>query len=201
MPLTNHDRKLLTDLLNAQSGAWKQFVDRYTPLVVQVIQHTAHSHSLKLNADDTEDLCADTMTELLVRDMAALRSFRGRCSLATYLGVIARRIVVRKLAEQRFSSALGHVNAHRAAVDFASSENSSAPQIDHRDQVESLLSKLPPESQQVAKWLYLDELTYREIAGRLGRSLNSIGPIVSRLRSLLHRTERSPFTDPGEVTK
>lgn len=185
MPLTNHDRKLLTDLLNAQSGAWKLFVDRFTPLVVQVIQHTAHSHSLKLNADDVEDLCADTMTELLVRDMAALRSFRGRCSLATYLGVIARRIVVRKLAEHRFSSAMGHLNAHRAALDFASSENSSVRQLDQRDQVESLLSKLPPEPAQVARWLFLDELTYREIAGRLGKSLNSIGPLVSRLRSLL----------------
>ncbi len=194
MPLTNHDRKLLTDLLNAQSGAWKLFVDRYTPLVVQVIQHTAHSHSLKLNADDTEDLCADTMTELLVRDMAALRSFRGRCSLATYLGVIARRIVVRKLAEHRFSSAMGHINAHRSAVDFASAENSSVRQLDHRDQVESLLSKLPQEPQQVAKWLFLDELSYREIARRLGKSLNSIGPIVSRLRSMLHRSDDSPLT-------
>lgn len=194
MPLTDHDRKLLTDLLNAQSGAWKLFVDRYTPLVVQVIKHTAHSHSLKLNADDTEDLCADTMTELLMRDMAALRSFRGRCSLATYLGVIARRIVVRKLAEHRCSSALGHINAHRAAVDFASSESSTVPHLDHRDQVESLLMKLPEESQQVAKWLFLDELTYREVAARLGRSLNSIGPIVSRLRSLLQRSERLPLT-------
>lgn len=194
MPLTNHDRKLLTDLLNAQSGAWKLFVDRYTPLVVQVIQHTAQAHSLKLNVDDTEDLCADTMTELLVRDMAALRGFRGRCSLATYLGVIARRIVVRKLAEHRFSFALGHINAHRAAVDSASSENSSVRQLDQRDQVESLLSKLPQEPQQVARWLFLDELTYREIAGRLGKSLNSIGPIVSRLRALLSRSESSPLS-------
>ena len=178
---------MLTDLLNAQSGAWKLFVDRYTPLIVQVIQHTAHSHSLKLNADDTEDLCADTMTELLVRDMAALRSFRGRCSLTTYLGVIARRIVVRKLAEHRFSSALGHVNAHQAAVDFASSENSSVRQLDHRDQVESLLSKLPEEPRQLAKWLFLDELSYAEIARRLGMPLNSVGPIISRLRALLIR--------------
>ena len=193
MPLTIHDRKLLTDLLNGQSGAWRLFVDRFTPLVVQVIQHTAHSHSLKLNADDTDDLCADAMAELLVRDMAALRNFRGRCSLSTYLGVIARRIVVRKLAEHRFSSAMGHINAHRAAVDFASSEDSSVRQLDHRDQVESLLSKLPGEPRQVAKWLYLDELSYREIARRLGKPLNSIGPIVSRLRSLLHRSENVPL--------
>ena len=192
MPLTNLDRKLLTDLLNGQSGAWKLFVDRYTPLVLQVIQHTAHAHSLKLNADDVEDLCADTMTELLVRDMAALRTFRGRCSLATFLGVIARRIVVRKLAEHRFSSAMGHLNAHRAAVDFASSENSSIRQLEHRDQVESLLSKLPDEPKRIVKWLFFEELSYREIAQRLGKPLNSIGPIVSRLRLLLQRPESSP---------
>ena len=192
MPLTNLDRKLLTDLLNGQSGAWKLFVDRYTPLVLQVIQHTAHAHSLKLNADDVEDLCADTMTELLVRNMAALRTFRGRCSLATFLGVIARRIVVRKLAEHRFSSAMGHLNAHRAAVDFASSENSSIRQLEHRDQVESLLSKLPDEPKRIVKWLFFEELSYREIAQRLGKPLNSIGPIVSRLRLLLQRPESSP---------
>jgi RNA polymerase sigma-70 factor (ECF subfamily) len=192
VPLTDHDRKLLTDLLNGQSGAWRLFVDRYTSLVVRVIQHTAHSHSLRLNADDIEDLCADTMTELLVRDMAALRDFRGRCSLSTYLGVIARRIVVRRLAEHRFSTAMGHVNAHRAAVDFASAENNPGRNLDHRDQVESLLSKLPQEPRQVAKWLFLDELSYRQIALRLGKPLNSIGPIVSRMRSLLLRSEDSP---------
>lgn len=191
MPLSNLDRKLLTDLLNGQSGAWKLFVDRYTPLILQVIQHTAHAHTLKLNADDIEDLCADTMAELLVRDMAALRTFRGRCSLATFLGVIARRIVVRRLTEHRFSSALGHVTAHRAAVDFASSENSSIRQLENRDQVETLLSRLPAEPKRVAKWLFLDELSYREIAQRLGKPLNSIGPIVTRLRALLTRAEES----------
>ncbi len=196
MPLTNHDRKLLTDLLNGQTGAWRLFVDRFTPLIVQVIRHTAHAHSLRLNADDIEDLCADTMAELLVRDMAALRSFRGRCSLSTYLGVIARRIVVRRLAEHRYSSAMGHVNAHRAAVDFASSENTSVRHLDNRDQVESLLSKLPQEPRQIATWLFLEELTYQQISQRLGKPLNSIGPIVSRLRSFLKRSEATPLA-PG----
>ena len=71
MPLTDIDRKLLNDLLTGQSGTWKLFVDRFTSLILQVIQHTAHAHSLKLNADDVEDLCADTFAELLLRDMAA----------------------------------------------------------------------------------------------------------------------------------
>ena len=122
MPLTNTDRRLVDDLLAGNAGSWRTFVDRFTGLILQVIRQTAQAHSLKLSADDAEDLCAETFAELLTRDKSALRSFRGRCSLAAWLTVIARRIVVRKLNEHRYRQALGHVQAHQAAVDYASSE-------------------------------------------------------------------------------
>ncbi len=182
MPLTDLDRKLLSDLLAGQSGSWKLFVDRFSGLILQVIRHTAHAHSLKLNDDDLEDLCAETFTELLVRDMAALRNFRGRASLATYLGVIARRVVVRKLTEHRFLKALGHVNAHQAAVDFASSDAPASRQTEQKEQVEHLFSKLPKESASLLRWIYLEGLSYAEAARRLGRPLNSIGPLLARIR-------------------
>jgi RNA polymerase sigma-70 factor, ECF subfamily len=182
VPLTDIDRKLLNDLLAGQSGSWKLFVDRFTSLILQVIHHTARSHSLKLNADDIEDLCADTFAELLIRDMAALRSFRGRCSLATYLGVITRRVVVRKLTQHRFLQAMGHVNAHQAAVDFATSDSAASKHTDEKDQVEQLFSRVPEEGRRILRWVYLDGLTYQQVAERLGRPLNSIGPILSRLR-------------------
>ena len=182
MPLTDLDRKLLSDLLAGQSGSWKLFVDRFSGLILQVIRHTAHAHSLKLNEDDLEDLCAETFTELLVRDMAALRNFRGRASLATYIGVIARRVVVRKLTEHRFLKALGHVNAHQAAVDFASSDAPASRQAEQKEQVEHLFSKLPRESASLLRWIYLEGLSYAEAARRLGRPLNSIGPLLARIR-------------------
>lgn len=182
MPLTDLDRKLLSDLLAGQSGSWKLFVDRFSGLILQVIRHTAHAHSLKLNDDDLEDLCAETFTELLVRDMAALRNFRGRASLATYLGVIARRVVVRKLTEHRFLKALGHVNAHQAAVDFASSDAPASRQAEQKEQVEQLFSKLPKESASLLRWIYLEGVSYAEAARRLGRPLNSIGPLLARIR-------------------
>jgi len=185
VPLTDLDRKLLSDLLAGQSGSWKLFVDRFSGLILQVIRHTAHAHSLKLNEDDLEDLCAETFTELLVRDMAALRNFRGRASLATYIGVIARRVVVRKLTEHRFLKALGHVNAHQAAVDFASSDAPAPRQAEQKEQVEHLFSKLPRESASLLRWIYLEGLSYAEAASRLGRPLNSIGPLLARIRESL----------------
>lgn len=185
MPLTDIDRKLLNDLLAGQSGAWRLFVDRFTGLIIQVIKHTAQAHSLKLNADDIEDLCADTFAELLLRDMAALRAFRGRSSLATYLSVITRRVVVRKLTQHRYLQAMGHVNAHQAAVDYASSDTPPGRQMEQRDQIESLLLKLPQEASNVLKWVYLDGLSYQQVAKKLGKPMNSLGPLLNRLRAAL----------------
>ena len=183
MPLTDIDRKLLNDLLAGQSGAWRLFVDRFTGLIIQVIKHTAQAHSLKLNADDIEDLCAETFAELLLRDMAALRAFRGRSSLATYLSVITRRAVVRRLTQHRYLQAMGHVNAHQAAVDYASSDAPPGRLLEQRDQIESLFSRLPQEAAKVLRWIYLDGFSYRQVAKKLGKPLNSLGPLLTRIRA------------------
>lgn len=184
MPLTDRDRQLINDLLSGSPGSWRLFVDRFSGLIQQVIRQTASAHSFRLSADDADDLCADTFAELLLRDMAVLRNFRGRCSFATYLAVIARRIVVRRMTEQRFLGALGHVTAHKAAVEQASSELPAGRQLEQREHVEHLLRKLPEESRQLLSWIYLDGVNWQEAARRLGRPLNSIGPMLSRIRRL-----------------
>ncbi|MCA9062850.1 MAG: sigma-70 family RNA polymerase sigma factor [Planctomycetaceae bacterium] len=185
MPLTDLDRRLLSDLIAGESGSWKHFVDRFAGLVLQVIRHTAHAHSLKLSDDDVEDLCADVYAELVARDMAALRNFRGRCSFATYLAVIVRRIVVRRLTQHRYRQALGHVVAHQAAIDSAAGPSSSTRRVDNRDEAESLLNSLPDELREIARRHFLNGETYAEIARQLKRPINSIGPTLSRIRDRL----------------
>lgn len=185
MPLTDRDRQILTELLSGRSGSWKSFVDRFTGLVIRVIEHTAHAHSLRLAQDDIDDLCAETWAELLSRDMAALRNFRGRCSFASYMAVIVRRVVVRRLAQHRFRNAMGHVNAHQAALERASAEPPQVRQVEAADEVESLMTRLPEEPRQLARLFYIEGLSYRQIAERLGRPENSIGPLLARLRQML----------------
>ncbi len=192
MPLTDLDRKLLGELLSGRSGSWKVFVDRFTGLIIQVIQQTAHAHSLKLSEHDVEDLCADTYSELLSRDMASLRAFRGRCSLATYLTVVVRRIVVRQLTNYRYRQAMGHVNAHQAALDVASSESSEIRQLEARDEIETLMSSLPEDSRRLVTMFFLEQATYEQIARQLRRPINSIGPLLTRLREGLRRTRSMP---------
>ena len=57
-------------------------------------EHTADARSFPLTAEDTEDLAAQTLLEIVEKDYAVLRHFRGESSLASYLTVIARRTCV-----------------------------------------------------------------------------------------------------------
>ena len=71
-------------------------------------------------------------------DAAVLRAFRGECSLATYLTVVARRVIVREMSRRRMAEALGHVNAHHSALDMASHERHEVQRIDNRDEIQCL---------------------------------------------------------------
>ena len=183
MPFSETDRRLIKGLLARSEGAWDTFVDRYAALVVQVIRHTSHAHSLKLTCDDEDDLCADVFAALVDRRMATLRSFRGRSSLATWLTVVVRRIVLRKLTQQRYVVAPGHVAAHSSAAE--QSAESAELKISDRDEVESLMQRLNPESREVVRLFYWEGLSYREISHILGVAANTIGPMLSRIRHAL----------------
>lgn len=189
MALTDLDRRLLKRCLAKQPGAWKGFVDRFMGLFVHVVQHTAHVHSLRLSKDDIDDLCADIFVGILVDDYAVLRRFRGRSSLATYLTVIARRIVVRKMSERRMAEALGHVNAHQVSLERADALTSS-PATDDREEVAELLKDLEPRDATVLRLSYLESKTYSEIAEALGVPENSVGPMLTRAKRKLHEKRR-----------
>ena len=193
MPLTEKDRILINDLLSGTSGAWNAFVDRYANLIIQVIRHTTHAHSLKLTQDDTDDLTADIFTTLLDRDLGAIRGFRGRSSFATYLAVVARRVVLRKLTQRRYMEAFGHVQAHQASVTEASADSGTTHRVDEKDEVDSLMTRLPENLRSVMQMFYIDGGTYQQISERLSVPMNSIGPMLARAKAMLQQT-RKPST-------
>ena len=99
--LSEIDRSLLQRCLARKPRAWEDFVDRFMGLVVHVVNHSAQSRSLRLTPEDREDLVAQVFLTIVKDDLAVLRHFRGESSLATYLTVIARRVVVAELLRQR----------------------------------------------------------------------------------------------------
>ena len=185
--LTEIDRSLLKRCLSEEPGAWKDFVDRFIGLFVHVINHTSHARSVTMSADDVDDLCGDVFVGLLSNNYSALRQFRGKSSLATYLTVIARRIVVRQMSQRRMSEALGHVSAHGAAIPATQTRPSESQRIENRDEVARLMSSLPPKEADVVRQFHLEGKSYHEISQALGIPENSIGPTLNRARERMRQ--------------
>ncbi|MDA0586822.1 MAG: sigma-70 family RNA polymerase sigma factor [Planctomycetota bacterium] len=192
MALTEIDRSLLKRCLAEEPGAWKDFVDRFIGLFIHVINHSAHSRSVRVSSDDVDDLCAEVFVALLADNYAALKRFRGESSLATYLTVISRRIVVREMARRKMAEALGHVSAHHSSIEQArATPNWDVKRVDDREQIQRMLEGLPEREATIVRQFHIEGRSYREISSDLGVPENSIGPTLSRARDRLKENARS----------
>ena len=137
---------------------------------------------LNLSAADREDLAAEVFLAIIDNDMTVLRHFRGKSSLATYLTVVARRVVVRKLVEGHSAMPLGDMVA-RAEVE----EDEPEQRIGDREEVGRLLGELQGSEAAVVRMYHLEGKSYQEISRTVGMPENSVGPMLSRARAKLRR--------------
>lgn len=191
MALTAVDRALLQRCLSHQPGAWNDFVDRFLGLIYHVISHTAHLRSMPLRAEDTEDVAAEILLQIVANDYAILRQFKGNSSLTTYLAVIARRICVHELARRAAAHEVQRP-ANGAAVPEPEEPPKAQVGLENLEEVEKLLGKLRSTERKVVRLYYLEGRTYEEIATELNIPVNTIGPILSRARKKLRKDVKSP---------
>ncbi len=184
MALSEIDRNLLQRCLARKPRAWEDFVDRFIGLVVHVVNHSAQSRSIRLSPEDREDLVAQVFLAIVRDNMNVLRQFRGESSLATYLTVVARRVVVAEMLKQKSSSRL----APQAAVaEMAMATADVEQRVSDRDEVERLLAGLEGAEAKVVRMYHLEGKSYQEISSAVGLPENSVGPTLSRARSKMRR--------------
>jgi RNA polymerase sigma-70 factor (ECF subfamily) len=191
--LTTADRALLQRCLHHEPGAWNDFVDRFLGLFYHVIHHTAHLRSAPLRPEDTEDLAAEVLLQIVANDYAVLRQFRGKSSLATYLTVVARRVCVHELARRVAAREVQpRVDGHRVPEAEVEAPPRNQVGLESLEEVQRLLGKLPGRDREVVRLYYLEGRTYEEICTELNIPINSIGPILSRARKRLRKDVKSP---------
>jgi RNA polymerase sigma-70 factor (ECF subfamily) len=177
--LSDIDRNLLDRCLARKPRAWEDFVDRFTGLIIHVVNHTARCRSIMLTSADREDLTADVLLTIIRDDFAVLRRFRGKSSLATYLTVVSRRVIVRKLVETRTATPLG------TAAEVAANDAASEQRMTDREEVEQLMEQLDDSEAAVVRMYHLEGKTYQEISRTTGMPTNSVGPMLTRARAKL----------------
>ena len=185
MALSEIDRDLLQRCLSRKPRAWEAFVDRFLGFVVHVVNHTAQSRSIRLAAQDVEDLSAEVFLTLVNDDFAILRRFRGESSLATYLTVIARRIAVRELLKRKTNASL--MDSHADATHPQDREPGPEERSSNREEVERLIQRLDGAEKDIVRMYYLEGKSYQEISSQVGMPENSVGPTLSRAREKMRR--------------
>ena len=192
MALSEIDRNLLDRCLQRKPRAWEDFVDRFMGLVVHVVNHTARARSVRVSASDRDDLCAEVFLAIVRNEFALLRNFHGRSSLATYLTVVARRIVVKEFLSRTSASRLGDDTATPAGLNVPDPSAPVEERLADREEVERLLGGLQGTEAQVVRMYHLEGRSYQEIGTAIGMPENSIGPILSRARNKMRRAGVDP---------
>ena len=187
MGLSEIDRNLLDRCLQRKPRAWEDFVDRFMGLVVHVVNHTAQARSIRLTPADRDDLCAEVFLNTIKNDYAVLHNFHGKCSLATYLTVIARRIVVKELLSRVSTSRLGNGNGTHSAEGIPDPHPTAERRLGDQEEVQRLLASLQGTEADVVRMYHLEGKSYQEISSVIGMPENSIGPILSRARNKMRR--------------
>ncbi|TWU17038.1 RNA polymerase sigma factor [Allorhodopirellula heiligendammensis] len=188
MSLSDVDRLLLQRCLDREPRAWENFVDRFVGLVVHVVHRTTAGRGISIDDSTRDDYVAEVFLVLVRHDFAVLRRFRRQCSLATYLTVIARRVVVRRLQQaQRDTIVDGPRPQAQAAVKQAVNDSPTEIQrIDNAEEVEHLLTRLDTREANVVRMYHLEGKSYQEISQAVGVNENSIGPLLHRARQKMN---------------
>lgn len=183
------DYRLVQRLVAGQPQAWREFVLRFQRLVLARVLAAGREIGQAVRAADAEDLCAEVFSRLVAGDFAVLRRFEGRSTLSTWLSVVTRRIVIRRLAALRRGP--GHAAGHQGPpLDSLAGKRDDEPLAhligdESHERLAVGLSQLGERQQQVARLYYLDGCTYREISEQLDMPLNSIGPTLNRIHQKL----------------
>ena len=136
------------------------------------------------------DAAGDVAQAAICQAISKLRTFRGEASLLTWLCTFCRHelYAFHRRNPGRFEVELAEDDPEiRAALDSlrGSIVDDLETRLDHDKAasiVQRVLDHLPPRYADVLEWKYVDELSVREIAARLGVGLKAAESLLTRAR-------------------
>lgn len=159
-----------------QQSIFTQWLEEHSSSVIKV----ARAYTL------TSEECQDLAQEILLQAWRSLPTFEGRSSAATWFYRVALHTAMnwhRKDKPRRVNQK-PLMELHTPVTDGAD----SAEQVQQRETIEQLYNAIHrlPKTDAALVLLYLDELSYREMADVLGISESNAGVRLNRAKKALN---------------
>jgi RNA polymerase sigma factor (sigma-70 family) len=164
--------ELIQSCLNGDQDAWAELIERYQRLIYSV------AHSLCRSSEDAADVFQQVCLELYQH----LSELRDAETLPAWLITVTKRQAIASLKLSKAWTPL--VDDHPYGIDHIA-------MIENEYLVDRAMLGLPDQCRQLLDLLYRQpsQLSYAEIAERLGVAASSIGPMrarcLAKLRKLL----------------
>ena len=176
------DRKLTRRLIAGDERAFEEFFERYFPRLYRfALPRMRHDH------DGTEEVVQVT----LCKAISKLASYRGEAALFTWLCTFCRHEIssfYRREGRQPLAVDLGEESPEvAAALDSLWALHGRDPEASLRHKeiaalVQLVLDRLPERYGDALEWKYVDGLSVKEIASRLGLTPKAAESLLTRSR-------------------
>ena len=182
------ERDLIRRLLLRHENAWKEFVHRFERLIFSQVGRTVHRLNMQVSNSEIEDICAIVFSQLLQDNMKSLRSFNGRSKLGTWLTVITRRASLRELVGKR-----QQVLDESLQNTVAGNQRDALSELirnEDQDRLKTSMESLGNTDREILTLFYEQNMGYKEISAKLGISVNTVGPKLTRAHKRLRKKMR-----------
>lgn len=194
------DAGLVDACLRGDRGAWTTLIRRHSGLIF----HTIYRHIGPRPGDDSglaDDLYHRIFLALFERDHRRLRQWRGACSLATWIALVAGSVTVDALRRERRLVLMAPAELHERLGDGdrAASEPEAFDRLARAETARDLrraLAELSHSDRALLEQLVFQGRPARDVATRLGIS---VGALYTRKTRALARLRRALTPQPPEA--
>ncbi len=200
------EKNIIARCLTGEKQAWDEFVAKYHKLVYNSIYRTLELTGYKIEPDLINDLYQEFFVSILNDDYYKLKKFKWKngCSVATWLSVIARNMVldfIRKNSKSKAKEesidketidAEGKASLKDLLIHSEKTVRDELCDEEDVDRLQKIIEKLSAEDKNLLEMLYYQELSSEEIAVILNKSVDALymqkKRLLEKLKEIAEKT-------------
>lgn len=176
------------------AGAADELVERFGRLVYAVILRTLERHGARRDDDRVSELFSGTFVRLLDAEAHRLAAWDGRCTLASWVRIVASSLTIDRLREEARDQRRW---ADGVAIERLPAETPTTVELAVRAEqlvrLERALTTLSPSDRELLRLLFEGDLAPGAVAERLGLTAGALytrkNRALQRLRSAMGEAE------------